>query len=92
VTERIGVQSFPLAWPDGWKRTQFPRASAFGRGKLYTLTPYSAAQDVMRELALLGARKPVISSNLKCRADGVPYAGLGIIVGAVAWMFKRIAP
>lgn len=75
TNDRISVQAFPLEWPDGWKRTAFPTASKFGRGKVYTLTPYSAAQAVLGELARLGAKRPVISSNLRVRADGVPYSG-----------------
>lgn len=74
--ERTTATAYPLAWPSGWPRhrTTRPARSRFARAFGATLTPYSAAQDVLQELARLGASGPVISSNLKVRRDGIPYS------------------
>lgn len=79
MKERTSAQAYPLDWPDGWKRTkpENQRPSPFGGSYMQrkNLTVYSAAQDVLRELGRLGARLPVISSNLRVKGDGVPYSG-----------------
>lgn len=79
--------SFPLQWPDGWKRTAPHRR---GRAR-YKLTPDSATQHLMNELKLLGAHRSsiVISSNLAIRRDGLPYANQRLLADdpgvAVYW-------
>lgn len=63
-------QRYPLNWPAGWART--PRhLRAFGPFKV---TPDKAFRELMQELERLRARNVIISSNLKLRQDGYPYA------------------
>lgn len=62
------VSAYPLQWPPGWPREPGPRRSIFD-------TPFAKARDgLLRELRLLGATNPVISSNVRLRRDGLPYA------------------
>ena len=61
-------QAYPLHWPVGWPRTKRPRSSAF------RVTFAEAREDLQKELALMGARYLVISTNHTLRRDGLPYA------------------
>ena len=64
------VDAYPLKFPLGWKRTirRDKRSSqfrcTFGRARDY----------LINEIRLLGGTKPIISSNLMLRNDGLPYA------------------
>lgn len=72
--KEMGIDSFPLHWPPGWKRTNDKKASHFsGR-----LTLGKARDLALHELRLLGCGdwNVVISSNLALRRDGLPYSGL----------------
>ena len=64
----------PLAWPQGWPRTEHLQPSRFSsHGRPISI---SAAMDRLeRELGLLGATDPLLSSNLKLSMSGVPYSG-----------------
>lgn len=63
-------QRYPLTWPDGW-----PRTSTWLRGHSpFKVTPEKAYRELVQELDRLGARNVIISSNLKLRQDGYPYA------------------
>lgn len=66
------TQSFPLAWPEGWKRTP----ARDRRRSLFKVTPDKARRNLQRQLELLGATPwtVVISSNVALRQDGQPYA------------------
>lgn len=64
------IPRYPLTWPTGWARTplHLRRHSPFK-------TSFDKAQrNVVRQLDLLGARRVIVSSNLKLRNDGFPYA------------------
>ncbi len=62
------TEAYPLAWPSGRPRTQYPQQSRFG-------TALANARDsVLREIRLLGGTLPVISSDLLQRQDGLPLA------------------
>jgi len=65
------VDSYPLAWPDGWTRSTVserrPRSP-------FQTTFTKARADLLRELGLLGASGVVISSWLPVRRDGLPLA------------------
>lgn len=62
------TEAYPLQWPAGWERTKHPR---YGRFK----TNFANARDsLMAELRLMGARYPVLSTNIPLRRDGLPYA------------------
>lgn len=73
---------YPLAWPNGWKRTPSRRQAMFNKkirgtsvdGSAHTRTENLSVGDGLRrltgELHRLGARNPVISSNLRRNLDG----------------------
>ncbi len=65
------TQAYPLQWPAGWQRTAAHRRqpSKFKPGALAT-----EAQECRWELQRLGARQPVISTNIELRQDGLPYS------------------
>jgi hypothetical protein len=81
---------FPLAWPAGWVRTPYHRrrAAMFSK-RVATSNPAFAYRRKDRlsigdglarldgELRRLGASQVVISSNLRLRGDGLPYASQG---------------
>lgn len=64
------IEAFPLHWPAGWNRTIDYRRE---RGAFKT-TFAKARDEVMAEVARMGGRNPVLSSNLQLRRDGLPYA------------------
>lgn len=74
---------YPLAWPRGWIRTKTRRAAMFSRNPRRTsadgLTAYrvraalsvgDGLERLTGELRRLGARRIVISSNLRTNLDG----------------------
>lgn len=64
----MSEEAFPLAWPAGWPRAKRKARSSFG------VSFADARDDLMRELRLMGASYPVLSSNVPLRRDGLPYA------------------
>lgn len=66
----MAVEAFPLAWPAGWSRTNEYRRE---RGAFKT-TFAKARDELMAEIARMGGRHPILSSNLQLRRDGLPYA------------------
>lgn len=77
-------RQFPLAWPAGWKRTQYPQNSRFDT------SPERATRGLLAEIERLGGSLPVISSNAQYRQDGMPYARQGYISDTgVAVYFTR---
>ena len=69
--KEMGVNSFPLSWPEGWKR-------AAARGRSQFRTPFARARsELFHELSLLGCPdwNVILSSNIPLRRDGLPYAG-----------------
>lgn len=62
------LEGYPLQWPLGWKRSEYPQRSAFRR------TFAKARDELLHEIRLLGGSNVVISSNLKLKRDGFPYA------------------
>jgi hypothetical protein len=61
--------AYPLAWPMGWARTANPQRSRFN------VTPDQARQELECEIERMGARYPLVSTNIPLRRDGKPYAG-----------------
>jgi hypothetical protein len=60
---------FPLQWPEGWPRSKWPEASKF------KVSSFAHVRDrVIRNLQLMRGDRIVITSNLPCRNDGLPYA------------------
>lgn len=64
----MSEEAFPLAWPAGWPRSKRKARSAFG------VSFADGRDNLMRELRLMGASYPVLSSNVPLRRDGLPYA------------------
>lgn len=69
-------EPFPLQWPDGWARTRsdFRARSKFGYRNSGQVSFSAARQELLDELARLGAANAVITSDLPTRHDGLPYA------------------
>ena len=71
--------AFPLTWPDRWPRTPKHRQQD-SRFKRPTRSPARnhSMDEVRRELAneidRLGARKAILSTNVRLRLDGLPYS------------------
>lgn len=63
--------AYPLSWPAGWPRTKTPQRSRFGT---YTNKPsiMKARTLLQAELDRLGARNPILSTNMELRLDGLP--------------------
>lgn len=65
------IDARPLAWPEGR-----PRTKPYQRVRAPFDTSLPTARDaVMNEIRLLGGKDSIISSNLQCRNDGLPYSG-----------------
>lgn len=75
--------AYPLSWPQGWPRSQVRTAAPFhkkrdtGRGysQKSELSMRDARDQLARELDLLGARSPVLSTNVELTLNGEPRAG-----------------
>jgi len=61
------TEAYPLQWPVGWPRTDYPEYSQFRNP-----TVASARRLTLDELDRLGASEVVISSNMELRQDGLP--------------------
>lgn len=62
------TEAYPLQWPAGRPRTNRPERSRFG-------VSFAVARNrLFDELRLMGARLPVLSTNVELRRDGLPYA------------------
>lgn len=74
----MSATTYPLAWPEGWPRNTGPQQSAarFKQGsRLYggsvgVVTFDGARRKLYDELARLGARDVVLSTNVPLRGDG----------------------
>lgn len=62
------MESYPLYWPEGRKRTPRRQRSRFDTG--FGI----AVRTVVDELRRLGARNQVVSTNVPVRRDGLPLA------------------
>ncbi len=81
-------KSFPLSWPEGWKRTKFRSAAKFNKSRerryneqnqaIYSgktrLSVADAIHRVLGELERMGIRDDdiIISTNVPLRLDGLP--------------------
>lgn len=77
---------YPLAWPDGWKRTP-PHRRKHAR---YKVSEERAKMDLLHSLKLLGTRRVILSTNVRLRRDGLPYVGQKVDDTGVAvyWLAK----
>jgi len=62
------TESFPLQWP-----AHRPRITRRERSR-FSVSFAKARDELFRELRLMGARWPVLSTNVALRRDGLPYA------------------
>lgn len=78
----MNASAFPLQWPQGRPRKQSRKRATFGK-KVHNgryqetkgLTVADALYRLQEELDRIGARYPVISTNLEPRLDGLPRSG-----------------
>jgi hypothetical protein len=97
-------KSFPLSWPEGWRRTKTRVRAAFGKtqrdaNNFRELKRLSVADSVQRVIAELGRMgvpdwNVILSTNVQLRLDGLPRSDRepsdpGV---AVYWKPKENAP
>jgi hypothetical protein len=64
------VEAFPLNWPEDWPRTP---ADRIGNSRFQT--SFAVARDgLMEQIARLGGQHVVLSTNVRLKRDGLPYA------------------
>jgi hypothetical protein len=91
---------FPLSWPDGWPRTPSHqrRRAAFGTKQRNDykrqLTVATAMGRLIGQLARLGAKSELLSTNLDIRLDGLPRSGQAEPEdrGAAVWFWLKKKP
>lgn len=78
----MSVAAFPLQWPDGRPRKTNRKRATFGKkvhngrwAETKDLTVADALGRLQDELDRIGARHPVVSTNLETRLDGLPRSG-----------------
>lgn len=76
MSDHDSIKRFPLEWPTGWKRTPPGRRAqgAFRTKQTQNgwLTVTIATSRLESEVERLGARDPVLSTNVSLRLDGRP--------------------
>jgi hypothetical protein len=76
ISDHESIKRFPLEWPVGWKRTASRQriAASFGTKRTVNrrLTVMIATERLENEVERLGARNPVLSTNVSLRLDGRP--------------------
>lgn len=65
----IPTEAYPLTWPMAQPRTRWRKTGQFKPRGFATIR-----DEMLDELRLLGARTIVVSSDLRTRLDGLPYA------------------
>lgn len=68
------MEAYPLQWPEGWKRTNKPQLSRFGKGIYHKPSIATGKDKILGEVRRLGGKNVVISTNLKLKLDGLPYS------------------
>jgi hypothetical protein len=78
----MSVSAFPLQWPNGRLRKTSRKRATFGKkvhngrwAETKDLTVADALGRLQDELDRIGARYPVVSTNLETRLDGLPRSG-----------------
>lgn len=65
------IESYPLYWPDGWKRTSYYQRKQNNQ----FIKSFAVARDqLLHEVSMLGGRNVILSTNIPLRNDGLPYA------------------
>lgn len=71
---------YPLAWPEGWKRTpDYQRKAATFKRHGKALSVFDGVERVLEELQRLGVHQDdvIVSTNLQTRLDGLPRSNQG---------------
>lgn len=70
------TQAYPLQWPAGWIREAEPITSRFGTNGPYGKKPtiMGATEKIIYEMQLFGGQDLIVSTNLKYKQNGLPYA------------------
>lgn len=64
------IEAYPLYWPEGWKRTP-----SWSRVRSRFRTSFAVSRDfLVAEVKRLGGSQTVLSTNIRLRGDGLPYA------------------
>ena len=79
----MNSKQFPLQWPVGRQRVQVPEYSKFKPGSIY-----HEAQEIFKQIELMGGSEIIISSNMQYRQDGLPYTRQSVHDTGVAVYFK----
>lgn len=62
------TEAYPLSWPFGKPRNNYPSSSRFK-------VSFASTRDaLMREIRALGGTLPVLSTNVELKNNGLPYA------------------
>ena len=85
MSKQESIPSYPLTWPEGYKRSQSRKDSRFS-GELSVAV---AANNLECELALLKAKDPILSTNIPLKLAGGPKSGFNPDDPGVAVYFKR---
>jgi hypothetical protein len=75
--------AYPLTWPDGWPRARSRRDAPF------KVPPVQAKREMMDELARIGARDIIVSTDQPLNKDGSPSMNRRWGDPGVAVYFKR---
>lgn len=76
MNNKIGIEAYPLYWPDGWKRTK----PLWREPSKFKSTFAVARDELIAEIERLRGRgrrldtQAVLSTNVALRQDGLPYA------------------
>ncbi len=62
--------AYPLQWPGGWSRTSSHKRSYSD----YKVGETRARDEMYAAIRRLGGKVPLVSSNMRVRLDGMPYA------------------
>jgi hypothetical protein len=85
MDKQKAIEAYPLSWPEGYPKTKSRVDSRFKR----ELTIYTAANELERELELLGAKEPILSTNIPLKLSGGPKSGFNPEDPGAAVYFKR---
>lgn len=80
---KVGIEAFPLSWPEGWPRRKNAETSSFS-------TPFVKAREhLFWEVQRMGGRAVILSTNIPLLRDGMPRANYRPSDPAVAVYFAR---
>jgi hypothetical protein len=77
------TQAYPLHWPAGWPRARARRSAPF------KVPPSQAKREMMEEIARLGAKDVIVSTDQPLNKDGSPSLNRRWGDPGVAVYFKR---